>query len=189
MPFLYLFIHVSINIRNFNYLIKRDDCSLSLLESEFSKNNECALCFDGKKVSVWKDKNGENQTWSVDFYLKNFRFRFENEHETRYLQSEDELNKWLTFRFLTIRDNINPKQVSELRKAISKYSIDKEYLIDLYNRWLDNSSEQPQGRCPILEQLVDQSYDYIFGNDSGNRVFSMIMSLPSEKRKLYLGRK
>lgn len=172
-----------------DFLIKRDDYSLSLLESEFSKNNESVLCFDGKKVSVWKDKNGEAKTWNVEFYLKNFRFRFEHEPETRYLHNEEELNKWLTFRFLTIRDNVNPKQVSELRKSISKYSIDKDYLIDMYNRWLDNSSEQPQGRNPILEQLISQSYDYIFTNDSGHRVFSMIMSLPSEQRKLYLGRR
>ena len=61
-------------------------------------------------------------------------------------------------------------------------------LIDMYNRWLDNSSEQALGRSPILEQLISQSYDYIFTNDSGHRVFSMIMSLPSEQRRLYLGR-
>lgn len=179
---------VAVNQLN-DFLIKRDDYALNVLESEFSKNNESSLCFDGKKVSVWKDNSGNQKTWDVNFYLKNFRFRFEYEPETRYLQNEDELNKWLTFRFLSIRDNINPKRVTELRKSISKYSIDKDYLIDMYNRWLDNPSEQPMGRNSILEQLIDQSYDYIFSNDSGNRVFSMIMSLPSEQRKLYLGRR
>lgn len=179
---------VAVNQLN-DFLVKRDDYALNVLESEFSKNNESSLCFDGKKVSVWKDNSGNQKTWDVNFYLKNFRFRFEYEPETRYLQNEDELNKWLTFRFLSIRDNINPKRVTELRKSISKYSIDKDYLIDMYNRWLDNPSEQPMGRNSILEQLIDQSYDYIFSNDSGNRVFSMIMSLPSEQRKLYLGRR
>ena len=179
---------VSLNQLN-DFLIKRDDYALNLLESEFSKNNECALCFDGKKVSVWKDNSGDSKTWDVNFYLNNFRFRFEYEPETRYLQNEGELNKWLTFRFLSIRDGINPKQVTELRKSISKYSIDKDYLIDMYNRWLDNPSDHPLGRNPILEQLIDQSYDYIFANDSGNRVFAMIMSLPSEQRKIYLGKR
>lgn len=179
---------VAVNQLN-DFLVKRDDYALNVLESEFSKNNESSLCFDGKKVSVWKDNSGNQKSWDVNFYLKNFRFRFEYEPETRYLQNEDELNKWLTFRFLSIRDNINPKRVTELRKSISKYSIDKDYLIDMYNRWLDNPSEQPMGRNSILEQLIDQSYDYIFSNDSGNRVFSMIMSLPSEQRKLYLGRR
>lgn len=47
---------------------------------------------------------------------------------------------------------------------------------------MDNTSDQPLGRNTTLEQLVDQTYDYIFGNDSGNRVFAMIMSLPSERR-------
>lgn len=172
-----------------DFLIKRDDYVLNILESEFSKNNECALCFDGKKVSVWKDSSGDSKTWDANFYLKNFRFRFEYEPETRYLHNEEELNKWLTFRFLSIRDVINPKQITELRKSISKYSIEKDYLIDMYNRWLDNPTEEPYSRNSILEQLIDQSYEYIFGNDSGNRVFSMIMSLPSEQRKIYLGRK
>ena len=171
-----------------NFLIYRDDYSLRLLESEFSKKDESSLCFDGKKVSVWKDSNGNSNTWDASFYLKNFKFRFDHEPETRYLETEAELNKWLTFRFLAIRDNVDVKKVSDYRKSLSKYSFDKEYLIDMYNRWFDNDTENPLQRNPILEQLVDQTYDYIFGNDSGNRVFAMIMQMPKDKRKMAIGR-
>ena len=171
-----------------NFLIYRDDYSLRLLESEFSKNDESSLCFDGKKVTVWKDKNGGSSYWDASFYLKNFKFRFDHEPETRYLNSEDELNKWLTFRFLAIRDNVDAKKVSDYRKTLSKYSFDKEYIIDMYNRWFDNETENPLQRNPIIEQLVSQAYDYILGNDSGNRVFAMIMQLPKERRKVAIGR-
>ena len=171
-----------------NFLIYRDDYSLRLLESEFSKNNESSLCFDGKKVSVWKDNSGESNTWDASFYLKNFKFRFEHEPETRYLDSEEELNRWLTFRFLAIRDNVDAKKVSDYRKSLSQYSFDKEYLIDMYNRWFDNTTENPMSRNPILEQLVSQTFDYIFGNDSGNRVFAMIMQMPNDKRRMAIGR-
>ena len=58
----------------------------------------------------------------------------------------------------------------------------------MYNRWFDNDTENPLQRNPILEQLVDQTYDYIFGNDSGNRVFAMIMQMPKDKRKMAIGR-
>lgn len=171
-----------------NFLIYRDDYSLRLLESEFSKNDESSLCFDGKKVTVWKDNNGGSNYWDASFYLKNFKFRFDHEPETRYLDSEDELNKWLTFRFLAIRDNVDAKKVSDYRKSLSKYSFDKEYLIDMYNRWFDNTTENPLQRNPILEQLVGQTYDYVFENDSGNRVFAMIMQMPSDKRRIAIGR-
>lgn len=171
-----------------NFLIYRDDYSLRLLESEFSKNNESSLCFDGKKVSVWKDNSGESNTWDASFYLKNFKFRFEHEPETHYLDSEEELNRWLTFRFLAIRDNVDAKKVSDYRKSLSQYSLDKEYLIDMYNRWFDNTTENPMSRNPIMEQLVSQTFDYIFGNDSGNRVFAMIMQMPNDKRRMVIGR-
>lgn len=171
-----------------NFLIYRDDYSLRLLESEFSKNDESSLCFDGKKVTVWKDKNGGSSYWDASFYLKNFKFRFDHEPETRYLNSEDELNKWLTFRFLAIRNNVDAKKVSDYRKSLNKYSFDKEYLVDMYNRWFDNTTENPLQRNPILEQLVGQTYDYVFENDSGNRVFAMIMQMPSEKRRMAIGR-
>ena len=39
-----------------------------------------------------------------------------------------------------------------------------------------------------LMNAISQAYDYIFDNDSGNRVFAMIMHLPSEKRRLAIGR-
>ncbi len=169
-------------------LIKRDDYALKLLEEEFSKNGECSLCFDGKKVSVWKDNDDNSSTWSVSYYIKNFKFRFEHEPETRYLSSEEELNRWLTFRFLAIRDNVDSKKVSLFRKSLEQYSFDKDYLIDIYNRWLDNNSDKPMQRNAIIEQLISQAYDYIFDNDSGNRVFAMIMHLPSEKRRLAIGR-
>lgn len=171
-----------------NFLIHRDDYSLRLLETEFSKNDESSLCFDGKKVSVWKDNSGESNTWDATFYLKNFKFRFEHEPETHYLHSEEELNRWLTFRFLAIRDNVDAKKVSDYRKSLSQYSFDKEYLIDMYNRWFDNTTDNPMPRNPVLEQLVSQTFDYIFGNDSGNRVFSMIMQMPNDKRRMVIGR-
>lgn len=180
-------IFVKLNELN-SILIKRDDYALKLLEEEFSKNGECCLCFDGKKVSIWKDKNEDSSTWPVSYYIENFKFRFEYEPETRYLTSEEELNRWLTFRFLAIRDNVDSKKVSQCRKSIEQYSFDKDYLIDIYNRWLDNNSDEPMQRNAIIEQLVSQAYDYIFDNDSGNRVFEMIMQLPSEKRRTALGR-
>lgn len=170
------------------FLISRDDYALKLLESEFSKKGESSLCFDGKKVSVWKDNTGESKCWDVSFYLKNFRFRFEHEPQTRHLTSEEELNKWLTFRFLAIRDNVDAKKVSEFRKSLAQYSFDKDYLIDIYNRWMDNPSEEPMQRNPNIEQLVGQAYDYIFDNDSGNRVFAMVMQLPADKRKMLISR-
>ena len=139
-------------------------------------------------MSVWKDNNNDSSTWSVSYYIKNFKFRFEHEPETRYLSSEEELNRWLTFRFLTIRDNVDSKRVSQFRKSLEHYSFDKDYLIDIYNRWLDNNSDEPMQRNAIIEKLVSQAYDYIFDNDSGNRVFAMIMHLPSEKRRLAIGR-
>lgn len=169
-------------------LINRDDYSLKLLEEEFSKKGESSFCFDGKKVTVWKDNNGNSTTWPVSYYLKNFKFRFDNEPETRYLSSEEELNKWLTFRFLAIRENVDTKKVNEFRKTLKSFSFDKDYLVDMYNRWLDNKTEEPMQRNAIIEQLVNQAYDYIFCNDSGNRVFAMIMQLPSEKRIIALGR-
>ncbi len=169
-------------------LINRDDYALRMLEEEFSKSGESSLCFDGHKVSVWKDNSSQSNTWGAEFYIKNFRFRFEHEPETRCLASEDELNKWLTFRFLTIRENVDTKKICDYRKEISKYSFDKEYLIDMYNRWFDNDSENPLQRNLILEQLVGQTYDYLFENDSGNRVFAMIMQMPSDKRKVAIGR-
>ena len=169
-------------------LINRDDYALRMLEEEFSKSGESSLCFDGHKVSVWKDNSSQSNTWGAEFYIKNFRFRFEHEPETRCLASEDELNKWLTFRFLTIRENVDAKKICDYRKEISKYSFDKEYLIDMYNRWFDNDSENPLQRNLILEQLVGQTYDYLFENDSGNRVFAMIMQMPSDKRKVAIGR-
>lgn len=170
-------------------LVKRDDSSLNILEEEFSKKKECVLCFDGKKVSVWKKRSDDNGAiWDVDFYLKNFRFRFDHEPETRFLTSEDELNKWLTFRYLAIREKVDEKNVAECRKALLQYSLDRDYLIDIYNRWFDNESECPMERNMLLEQLVAQTYEFVIENESGNRVFDMIMNLPAEKRRKSLGR-
>ena len=75
-----------------------------------------------------------------------------------------------------------------MRDEIDKYSIDKDYLMYLYNRWLDNPSIEPYGRNQILEQLITQMYDYIFCNDSGNRVFALIMQMLPSKRKIAIGR-
>ena len=171
-----------------NILIERDNYALRKLEAEFSNTHKCSLCFDGKLVSVWNDNGKDKNVWDVPFYLKNFKFRFENELETRYLKDEVELNKWLTFRFLSIRSKYNSSVVSHLRDEIDKYSIDKDYLMYLYNRWLDNPSIEPYGRNQILEQLITQMYDYIFCNDSGNRVFALIMQMLPSKRKIAIGR-
>jgi len=99
-----------------------------------------------------------------------------------------ELNKWLTFRFLAIREKKYSKEISDLKNSLNSYSADNEYLIDLYIRWFDNMSDEPMKRNPNIEELVSQAYEYIFINDSGNRLFAMIMQLPYEKRHLVLGR-
>jgi hypothetical protein len=65
-----------------------------------------------------------------------------------------------------------------IKKSLNSYSADKEYLIDLYIRWFDNMSDEPMQRNPNIEELVSYAYEYIFINDSGNRVFAMIMQLP-----------
>ena len=52
----------------------------------------------------------------------------------------------------------------------------------MYNRWYDNETDIPFDRNPILEQLLSQTYDFIFEKDSGNRVFQMIANMGVEKR-------
>ena len=80
------------------------------------------------------------------------------------------------------------QKISDYRKTLDKYSFDKEYLIDMYNRWLDNEKDTPLQRNMISEQLLGQTCDCLLGNDSGNRVFAMIMQMPSDKRRLSIGR-
>jgi hypothetical protein len=58
----------------------------------------------------------------------------------------------------------------------------------MYNRWYDNETDIPFDRNPILEQLLSQTYDFMFEKDSGNRVFQMIINMDIEKRKITLGR-
>lgn len=169
-------------------LVKRDDDSLSILEHEFSSENKSALCFDGNTVSVWKDQTGVQDVWSVEDYLKNFMFRFEHEPETRYLKNEEELNKWLTFRFLAIRESIDASSIDDIKRSLEKDSYDKDYIIDMYNRWYDNDSPLPFGRNPMIEQLLSQTYDFIYNRDSGNRVFQMIVKMEPDKRRLMFGR-
>ena len=169
-------------------LVKRDDDSLSILEHEFSSENKSALCFDGNTVSVWKDQTGVQDIWSVEDYLKNFMFRFEHEPETRYLKNEEELNKWLTFRFLAIRESIDASSIDDIKRSLEKDSYDKDYIIDMYNRWYDNDSPLPFGRNPMIEQLLSQTYDFIYNRDSGNRVFQMIVKMEPDKRRLMFGR-
>ena len=169
-------------------LIARDDMALITLEHEFSDNHKSALCFDGNKVSIWKNTNGDSDSWDVDYYLKHFMFRFEHEPETRYLNDESELNKWLTFRFLQIREGIESREIYQIKKDLVSGHQDKDYIIDMYNRWLDNDSETPFERSPILEQLLSQTFDFMFEKDSGNRVFQMVSSMPTDRRKIALGR-
>ena len=169
-------------------LIARDDRALNTLENEFSQEHMSALCFDGNKVCVWKDTNGSSNCWDVDYYLNNFMFRFEHEPETKHLRDEAELNKWLTFRFLQIREGIESREIYRLKKELVSGHQDKDYIVDMYNRWLDNESEIPFERNPLIEQLLSQAYDFIFEKDSGNRVFQMITNMPKDRRRIALGR-
>lgn len=168
-------------------LIQRDNIALHTLEQEFSQENKSALCFDGNKVSVWNDRNSTN-FWTVDYYLKNFLFRFEHEPETRHLKNEEELNRWLTFRFLRIREEVESKEIYTIKKDLLNSNQDKNYILDMYNRWFDNETDKPFDRNPILEQLLSQTYDFIFEKDSGNRVFQMVVNMDRDKRLMTLGR-
>lgn len=169
-------------------LVKRDDDSLSILEHEFSSDNKSALCFDGNTVSVWKDQTGTQDIWRVEDYLKNFMFRFEHEPETRYLKDEEELNKWLTFRFLKIRESIDASSIDDIKRSLEKDSYDRDYITDMYNRWYDNDNPLPFGRNPMIEQLLSQTCDFIYNRDSGNRVFQMIVKMEPDKRRIMFGR-
>ena len=115
-------------------------------------------------------------------------FRFEYEPETRHLIDENELNKWLTFRFLKIRDGLESQDIYRIKKELISGEQDKDFIIDMYNRWLDNETDTPFERNAMIEQLLSQTYDFIFEKDSGNRVFQMIMNMPQERRKSTLGR-
>ena len=168
-------------------LIQRDNIALYSLEQEFSKEGKSALCFDGNKVSVWQDRNC-GDFWNIDYYLQNFQFRFEHEPETRHLKDEIELNRWLTFRFLRIREDIESKEIYAIKRDLQNTNQDKNYILDLYNRWYDNETDTPFDRNPILEQLLSQTYDFMFEKDSGNRVFQMIINMDIERRKIALGR-
>lgn len=168
-------------------LIQRDNIALYSLEQEFSKEGKSALCFDGNKVSVWQDRNC-GDFWNIDYYLQNFQFRFEHEPETRHLKDEIELNRWLTFRFLRIREDIESKEIYAIKRDLQNTNQDKNYILDLYNRWYDNETDTPFDRNPILEQLLSQTYDFMFEKDSGNRVFQMIINMDIERSKIALGR-
>lgn len=177
--------------QNFSHLndllTQRDNIALRTLEQEFSKEGKSALCFDGNKASIWQDRNSDN-FWKIEYYLKNFQYRFEHEPETRHLKDENELNRWLTFRFLRIREEIDSKEIYAIKRELQNTNQDKNYILDLYNRWYDNETDIPFDRNPILEQLLSQTYDFMFEKDSGNRVFQMIVNMDIEKRKITLGR-
>lgn len=168
-------------------LIQRDNIALHTLEEEFSKEGKSALCFDGNKVSVWQDRNNDN-FWKIDYYLKNFQFRFEHEPETRHLKDENEFNRWLTFRFIKIREAIESKEIYAIKRELQNTNQDQSYILDMYNRWYDNETDIPFDRNPILEQLLSQTYDFMFEKDSGNRVFQMIVKMNMERRLIALGR-
>ena len=168
-------------------LIQRDNTALYTLEQEFSKEGKSALCFDGNKVCVWQDRNSK-KFWDIDYYLENFVFRFEHEPETRHLKDEMELNQWLTFRFLKIREEIESKEIYTIKREFQNSNQDKSYILDMFNRWFDNETDNPFERNMILEQLLSQSYDFIFERDSGNRVFQMVMNMETRKRAIAFGR-
>lgn len=168
-------------------LIQRDNIALHALEQEFSKEGKSALCFDGNKVSVWQERNKGN-FWNIDYYLENFLFRFEHEPETRHLKNEEELNRWLTFRFLRIREEVESKEIYAIKRSLQNSNQDKNYILDMYNRWYDNETDTPFDRNPILEQLLSQTYDFMFEKDSGNKVFQMVVNMNVERRCIALGR-
>ena len=93
------------------------------------------------------------------------------------------MNKWLTFRFLKIRDGLESQDIYRIKKELISGEQDKDFIIDMYNRWLDNETDTPFERNAMIEQLLSQTYDFIFEKDSGNRVFQMIMNMPQERRK------
>lgn len=177
--------------KNFSHLndllIQRDNIALHTLEQKFSKEGKSALCFDGNKVSVWQDRNSAN-FWNIDYYLKNFQFRFEYEPETRHLKDETELTRWLTFQFLRIREEIESKDIYAIKKEFQNTNQDKNYILDMYNRWYDNETDIPFARNIILEQLLSQTYDFMFERDSGNRVFQMIVNMDVAKRESLFSR-
>ena len=112
-------------------------------------------------IIIYKDRNND-YFWKIDFYLKNFQFRFEHEPETRHLKDENELNRWLTFRFLRIREEIESKEIYAIKRELQNTSQDKNYILDMYNRWYDNETDKPFDRNPILEQLLSQTFDLMF---------------------------
>lgn len=56
-------------------------------------------------------------------------------------------------------------------------------------RWYDNETDKPFDRNPLLEQLLSQTYDFMFEKDSGNRVFQMIVNMDIEKRHINFRKK
>lgn len=173
-------------VKEFNeLLIERDDQAISILETEFSEKNECLLCFDGNEVKVWKDNQDDSKHWKPEFYLKNFKFRFEGEPEWHYLDSEEDLNKWLTFRFKAIRRDILQQEYIFYWKDLGAFSLDKGYFVDLYTRWFDNSTNKPNNDSPMLRQLASQTYDFLIERSSGNRVFKLFMDMPENERRQY----
>ena len=81
---------------------------------------------------------------------------------------------------------------------------DKSTLATIISNWWSNLEQRsielsikykymfitdiPFDRNPILEQLLSQTYDFIFEKDSGNRVFQMIVKMEKERRLITLGR-
>ena len=53
----------------------------------------------------------------------------------------------------------------------------------MYNRWYDNETDIPFARNIILDQLLSQTYDFMFERDSGNRVSQMIVNMDVAKRE------
>ena len=97
-------------------------------------------------------------------------------------------NYRLTFRFLRIREEIESREIYAIKRDLQNTNQDKNYILDMYNRWYDNKTDKPFDRNPILEQLLSQTYDFMFEKDSGNRVFQMLVNMNMERRSIALGR-
>ena len=89
---------------------------------------------------------------------------------------------------MRIREKIESKDIYAIKRELQNTSQDKNYILDMYNRWYDNETDKPFARNLILEQLLSQTYDFMFERDSGNSVFQMLVNMNKERRLIAFGR-
>ena len=44
-----------------------------------------------------------------------------------------------------------------MKRELQNTNQDKNYILDMYNRWYDNETDKPFDRNPILEQILSQT--------------------------------